>query len=250
MRLLLLALLACCASATTSALASAALLRDPQALTPPPCLEAARTAERDKALPSALLAAIGRVESGRLDTRSGQVVPWPWAVNAAGVGHAFATAQQAIAYVTLLQAAGVRSIDVGCFQVNLLYHPGAFASLEQAFDPAANASYAASFLNRLHARSGSWQQAVSDYHSMTPFAGASYRRRVLLSLAADAATLPQTAALAAWPAAARRWSDPGTLLASAAARSVQIIGPDGPRSPRLLRENNMPQVIRPDHTDS
>ena len=33
----------------------------------------------------------------------------------------------------------MKVIDVGCFQVDLFYHPYAFTSLEEAFDPDANA---------------------------------------------------------------------------------------------------------------
>ena len=51
--------------------------------------------------------------------------------------------------VRKLQRRGVRNIDVGCMQVNLRYHPKAFKSLGQAFDPRANAAYAAGFLRKL-----------------------------------------------------------------------------------------------------
>ena len=34
-------------------------------------------------------------------------------------------------------AAGERNIDVGCMQINLMHHPDAFASLEEAFEPVA-----------------------------------------------------------------------------------------------------------------
>ena len=74
---------------------------------------------------------------------------------------------------------GFRSIDVGCLQVNLMYHPAAFSSLEQAFDPVANARYAARFLDALYDRSQDWIKAVADYHSQTPALGAAYRNRVL-----------------------------------------------------------------------
>ena len=94
-----------------------------------PCLAAASATEHGKALPQDLLGAIGRVESGRWDPVVHSVVPWPWTVNAQGAGRMFASAQQAVAYVTSLQARGVRSIDVGCFQVNLLYHPAGVRSL-------------------------------------------------------------------------------------------------------------------------
>ena len=77
------------------------------------------------------------------------------------------------------QARGVRSIDVGCLQVNLMHHPHAFASLKQAFDPKANVDYAARFLRDLFDQTGSWPQAAARYHSATPALGAAYRRKVL-----------------------------------------------------------------------
>ncbi|HEX5327570.1 MAG TPA: lytic transglycosylase domain-containing protein, partial [Acetobacteraceae bacterium] len=130
-------------------------------------------------LPSGLLAALGRVESGRLDPQTGTVRPWPWTINVAGQGFFFPNKATAVAAVQELQADGIRSIDVGCLQVNLMYHPAAFASLEQAFDPAANARYAARFLNALYYRSRDWTQAIGEYHSETPTLGAAYRTRVM-----------------------------------------------------------------------
>ncbi|HCF18886.1 MAG TPA: hypothetical protein DEV96_12760, partial [Rhodospirillum rubrum] len=55
--------------------------------------------------------------------------------------------------------------DVGCMQVNLRYHGGAFDSLEEAIDPAANVAYAASFLRRLFDDTNDWAEAVTAYHS-------------------------------------------------------------------------------------
>jgi hypothetical protein len=81
--------------------------------------------------------------------------------------------------VQALQARGVRSIDVGCLQVNLLYHPDAFATLDDAFDPGHNANYAVRFLNALYAGSHDWKQAIGDYHSETPQLGEAYRVLVL-----------------------------------------------------------------------
>jgi hypothetical protein len=78
-----------------------------------------------------------------------------------------------------LQAQGVRSIDVGCMQINLLHHPDAFASLDEAFDPAANAAYAVRFLKALYNQSRDWPTAVATYHSNTPDIAADYQRRVL-----------------------------------------------------------------------
>jgi hypothetical protein len=80
-------------------------------------------------------------------------------------------------------------------QVNLMYHPDAFATLDIAFDPAANARYAASFLRRLNEQTGSWAKATASYHSATPELGNAYERRV-------SAALPEARALqSAIPAA-------------------------------------------------
>src|ERR1019366_8605916 len=134
-------------------------------------------------LPDQLRAAIGRVESGRRDAQ-GVINPWPWTINVEGEGHIYDSKAEAIAAVRAYQARGVRSIDVGCMQVNLMFHPDAFASLELAFDPTANAVYAAQFLNDLYAQTHSWTQATAFYHSATPGLGDDYQRKV-------AAVLPE-----------------------------------------------------------
>ena len=76
------------------------------------------------------------VESGRRDEATGERRPWPWTINVEGEGRFFDTKAQAVTWVRQAQTQGTRSIDTGCAQVNLLHHPAAFASLEQAFDPA------------------------------------------------------------------------------------------------------------------
>lgn len=143
------------------------------------CRPAIAAAERAAAIPPQLMAAIGRVESGRLDPASGRMQPWPWTINAEGQGSYYDTKAQAIAAVRALQARGVRSIDVGCMQVNLMHHPTAFASLEEAFDPTTNTAYAARLLTELHAQSGDWPRAAALYHSATPDLGAAYQRSVM-----------------------------------------------------------------------
>jgi hypothetical protein len=125
------------------------------------------------------LLAIGQQESGRWDAATGAVQPWPYAANAAGEGRLFASRTEAIGYVTDRLRFGIRSIDVGCFQINLHHHPTAFATLEEAFDPDANARYAAHFLKALYAETGSWEAAVGRYHSATPGLGDGYRAAVL-----------------------------------------------------------------------
>lgn len=143
------------------------------------CRAAVRAAERGTPIPPQLLAAIARVESGRRNPETGELAPWPWTINAEGQGRFFRTRAEAIAEVRALQARGVRSIDVGCMQINLMHHPLAFANLEEAFDPVANARYGAKFLQELQASRNNWTQAVANYHSNTPEFALAYQRRVM-----------------------------------------------------------------------
>jgi hypothetical protein len=142
------------------------------------CEQAGAAAEQASGLPPGMLLAIGQVESGRRDSIQGRVIPWPWTINAAGKGQWFETKDEAIRAVRAALDAGTRSIDVGCFQISLLHHPLAFPGLEQAFDPAANAAYAARFLTSLFGRTGSWNGAVEAYHSADPVLGFAYRQQV------------------------------------------------------------------------
>ncbi len=143
------------------------------------CLEAAREAEQRWGLPTNLLRAIGAVETGRADGQTGRLEPWPWSANAGGAPYVFASAAEARAVVGFLRERGIASIDVGCFQVNLHFHPAAFASTAQGFEPETNADYAGRFLRSLFERSGSWTAAIGAYHSENPGLGAEYRAKVL-----------------------------------------------------------------------
>ena len=150
------------------------------------CRAAIRQAESGRAIPPLLLSAIGRVESGRSDPVTHRVHPWPWSINAEGRSYVFETKADAIKRAHELQASGTNSFDVGCMQVNLMYHPQAFRDLEEAFDPLANARYAASFLSGLKDSTGSWEQASAAYHSATPELGRSYRALVESALTQEA----------------------------------------------------------------
>ncbi|MGD9742471.1 MAG: lytic transglycosylase domain-containing protein [Dongiaceae bacterium] len=134
--------------------------------------------EAELGIPSLLLQAISTVESGRWEKSSAEKFAWPWTVMAEGRGRYLPTKAAAIAEVETLQAAGVRNIDVGCMQVNLKHHPDAFASLEEAFDPATNVAYAAAFLRALKNEQQSWVKAVGSYHSRTPAFYVKYRAKV------------------------------------------------------------------------
>lgn len=159
--------------------ASPALATRPVAPPPPGCGSAIARADAAGRLPSGMLMAIAQVESGRPAPKTGRLRPWPWTINAEGAGEFFATKEQAIAAVRALRARGVRSIDVGCMQINLAFHTNAFSSLEQAFDPYANTRYAVRFLNALFHASHDWKQVIAAYHSANPAIGGDYRRRVM-----------------------------------------------------------------------
>jgi len=143
------------------------------------CEAAIASVEFSARVPPRLLDAISLTETGRPDPATGRFRAWPWTINAEGQGQFFDTKEQAIAAAQALQARGVQSIDVGCMQVNLLYHPHAFTSLQDAFDPWSNARYAASFLNSLYAGTKDWARAIAAYHSETPALGDAYRVLVL-----------------------------------------------------------------------
>jgi soluble lytic murein transglycosylase-like protein len=135
--------------------------------------------EREYNIPVHLLAAISSTESGRWHKGLDMALPWPWTINAAGKGYYLNSKAEAIALAQSLMNRGVKSMDVGCMQVNLLHHAGAFRSLEEAFDPARNVDYAARFLkNNFNDLDGSWVKAAAAYHSRTPSRGNPYLQRV------------------------------------------------------------------------
>ncbi len=139
------------------------------------CDRAASEAAARSGVPLSVLRAITLAETGR--ALSGAFRPWPWTVNMEGAGHWFATRDEALAFVRKEYARGARSFDVGCFQINYKWHGQAFDSVEQMFDPEANAAYAAAFLRRLYESEGSWPQAAGAYHSLTPEFADRYRER-------------------------------------------------------------------------
>ena len=143
---------------------------------PPSCAGQIADTEARLEIPPRLLTAISLVESGRWDEVGGLLAAWPWTINAGGIGHFFATKDEAVAEVRRLKATGIRNIDVGCMQVNLMYHPDAFVSLEDAFDPATNVAYAGRFLRSLFDATGDWPTAAAFYHSQSPAPAAEYRR--------------------------------------------------------------------------
>lgn len=204
------------------------------------CAQAAAAAEQAAGVPAGLLLAIGKVESGRVDPATGRVAPWPYALNIEGRGLYPDSADAAMAEVSAAQAAGARSIDVGCFQISLLHHPNAFATLGDAFEPAHNANYAARFLTELRGRMPSWELAAGGYHSLTPLFAEPYAARVMSAWAGADPAMP--------------FGQPmlilGGAVRSAAAHTVRVFLPGAGAgaawsSGRLLPRMRLPVVYRP-----
>jgi hypothetical protein len=212
--------------------------RQPQLSPGEQCAAAIQSAQAREKIPGGRLAAIGRVESGRRDPASGRWLPWPWTVDVGGKGMFFDSAAEAIAAVQSLQAQGIRTIDVGCVQVDLAWHPNAFTTLDQAFDPATNVAYGAHFLTQLFAATGDWDRAVGYYHSTTPELAADYESKVLgihdAALAAAAKVPPPRTPLQQLAAA---WS--ATLGSAASSNTVAFKALPG----RLPQVDTAPEEV-------
>jgi hypothetical protein len=145
------------------------------------CAMALRQAEQRYHLPPGLLVSIAMAESGRPITSFTDIRPWPWTIDADGTGLFLDSKAAAIAWM-LTQAPHHRYVDVGCMQIDLRYHPNAFTSIGDAFDPAVNADYAARLLIGLYdgEAGGNWDIAVGLYHSHTSLLAAEYRDHVAL----------------------------------------------------------------------
>ncbi len=96
------------------------------------CEAAIVSTEYDDRLPAQLPGDIARVESGRPDPRTDRLGRRRSTIKAEAIGACFQTKPAAIAAVRRVWARGVRSIDVGCLQINPMFHPNDFASLDKA----------------------------------------------------------------------------------------------------------------------
>lgn len=148
-----------------------ALLAHP-AMAAADCRSEISAAARRHGVPESVALAVGKVESSH----------HPLAMNIAGWPARARSAPDGVIAVRKLNSAGIRSIDVGCMQINLKHHPAAFASLDDAFDPAANAEYGVSFLKRLYQEKRSWGRAIAAYHSGDPAEQSLYLRLIRDSL--------------------------------------------------------------------
>ena len=142
------------------------------------CVTHAAAQERANRIPHGLIQAVALAESGRWLAEDQDTKPWPWTVTSGTDSFYLPTKSAAIAKVRELKASGRTNIDVGCMQINLHYHPKAFASLDEALDPVANVAYGTKFLRDLRLQTRSWGKATAFYHSQDRARGNAYRSKV------------------------------------------------------------------------
>lgn len=140
------------------------------------CIREILLAQMRYQIPDNLLLGIGLQESGLY--REGALTVWPYTANAEGKGAYFDSEAEAVAWVNARRAEGITLIDLGCMQINMHWHPDAFDSVADGFNPARNVEYAASYLRKLYEARGDWTAAAASYHSRTEELGAAYLARL------------------------------------------------------------------------
>lgn len=146
------------------------------------CQTAAERFEKQYQIKEHLLETITTVETGRWNQEHKQTLAWPWTVNAQGKGYYYNSKAEAVKAVKALQAKGVKSIDVGCMQINLMYHGKEFKSVEEALDPYKNVEYGAKFLKQLYKKRGNdWFKAAMAYHSGVLKKALRYKKKIVVA---------------------------------------------------------------------
>ena len=128
------------------------------------CIQSAKKYEKIYQLPENLLVSVALTESGKR-LKSGDFVAWPWTINIKGKGKFFESKDLVLKYVENYLKKGKKNIDMGCMQVNYMYHPKAFNNLSLAFDPESNVKWSANLIKNLYEKYGSYREAVGYYHS-------------------------------------------------------------------------------------
>jgi hypothetical protein len=153
---------------------------DPEILESSKCSNMFSYFEKRYNIPKDTLHSISLRETQKAHSKHRIGIVWPWTitVNPTGKGYYFKSKSEAIKFAKAQLAKGKGSIDVGCMQINLKYHPDAFSSIEQAFSPRSNVAYGAKFLKEKYAQHGKWKSAIGSYHSSSPDKASAYHAMV------------------------------------------------------------------------
>ncbi len=130
------------------------------------CENTIESVELQTDIPKGLLLGIGKAEAIR--KINNKYIIWPWTINHAGKSLFFDTKKQMTNYVFKNLKRNDFNIDVGCMQINIKWHKNNFKKISDMFEINPNISYAASFLQQLKNKYGSWDKAIKHYHSSDP----------------------------------------------------------------------------------
>lgn len=125
------------------------------------CRDLILEAEKRNNIPTGLLLAVAMTESGM----KGQ--PNPLALNIAGRSYFGDSIENVARIVQSNLNRGIKSIDVGCMQINLKYHGNRFPSFHSLLNNDTNVAYGAWYLSSNASKRGSWFEGVMDYHNKT-----------------------------------------------------------------------------------
>ncbi len=152
--------------------------RDAEILESKKCVAQFQYFEQRYNLPKDSLYSISLQETKKKHSKFNIGIVWPWTVNVEGIGHHFKTKAAAVNFTKDQINQGKKSIDVGCMQVNLKYHPNAFKSINQAFSPQNNIAYASKLLKEKYNKHKNWTKAIGSYHSESDGIGKKYSDNV------------------------------------------------------------------------
>ena len=112
-----------------------------------------------------LLYSVSISESGFAPTNKKVKQPWPWAVCSSQGSFFAASKKDAEIEVARLKKMGIKSVDVGLMQVNLLWHSNKINHKEM-FDPEINLRTGAKILKKaLDSASGDLVTGIGRYHN-------------------------------------------------------------------------------------
>ena len=130
------------------------------------CRKLASSIEKKIKLPNKLLSSISLTETGY--SKNGTFAAWPWTLNVNGKSKYFDTKKEMAIHLHKKLSEDIRNIDIGCMQINYIYHSKNFRNIEDMIDPHLNVEYAGKFLIKLFNKYKSWNKAISYYHSSDP----------------------------------------------------------------------------------
>jgi hypothetical protein len=120
------------------------------------CLANAAEAERELGIPNGLLQSLAKVESGQDDN--------PFAISLQGRPVMARDGKAAAKLLRDRKGKYRTNTYVGCMQLSLDVHRGAFAPVEKIVEPRQNVWYAARLLSKLHTEEGNWRYALMRYN--------------------------------------------------------------------------------------